>query len=187
MHCCLSVFSELLLKSYENHLQMASAARLGAPAPPPALQHPLAAFYSPAALAAAAAVSQGQPSPYSHLPPPLGGLGPFPGTLPGQLPAGSFQHLLATMSGTSPTAASPALKRRDEREAPPLPAQRDSPEASSSNGSLSPPASSIAGKISSVPLVENDRRSSSIAALRLRAREYEMKLGLGSKPNGMVY
>lgn len=186
-HACTNFMfiPDLLLKSYENHLQMA---RLSGP---PALPS-LAALYSPAALAAAAAVGGCGPpggfSPFPHLPP----LTPFP--LSGVSPpshAGSFQHLLASISAT------PKLK--DLPPAPPPPvvptplSRGDSPEGTRSTppSSPAPPGTPTApappGGAAAPGLMERDRRSSSIAALRMRAREYEMKLQMSGKPNGIVY
>ena len=156
---------------------MASAGRFSAPSGPPLPS--LAALYSPAALAAAAVAggaggcSPPGFNPFSHLP-PIGALAPFPGSLPGQLPGGSFQHLLASMTNSS---AGPASKVKDI-----TPSSRESPEVASPTAVTPPPSSGAVP-----PLVERDRRSSSIAALRMRAREYEMKLQLGGKPNGIVY
>ena len=156
---------------------MASLGRPSAPAGPPLPS--LAALYSPAALAAAAVAggaggcSPASFNPFSHLP-PIGALAPFPGSLPGQLPGGSFQHLLARMSHPS---TGPPTKVKDITSP-----SRESPEIASPTAVTPPPSGATAP-----PLVERDRRSSSIAALRMRAREYEMKLQLSEKPNGIVY
>ena len=155
-------------------------ASFGRPAAPSGPHLPsLAALYSPAALAAAAVAngtggcSPSSFNPFSHLP-PIGALAPFPGSLPGQLPGGSFQHLLASMSNP-PTG--PATKVRDITSP-----SRESPEVASPTADTPPPHGGT-----QPPLVERERRSSSIAALRMRAREYEMKLQLTGKANGIVY
>ena len=86
-------------------------------------------------------------------------------------PPGSFQHLLASMS--SQAAAKQGATVKEE-------ADTDTPVTSSVTSSPGSPMTSSAAP---------DRRTSSIAALRLKAREYELKLQLGGgeKCNGVVY
>ena len=119
--------------------------------------------------------------------------GPLPG-LPGMgmgmpLPPGSFQQLLATMSMHANRKEEVLAAEVPVRLAPLAPPVI----APSSQGSPnSPPAES--GRRSSSPTDssspsggsdgESDRKSSSIAALRMKAREYEMRLQMGQRFSG---
>ena len=85
-------------------------------------------------------------------------------------PPGSFQHLLASMTSSA------AKARETFADLPsPLPAAQQSPASMTSQTtpvtSSSPPA---------------DRRSSSIASLRLKAREHEMRMGVGGSACGSI-
>lgn len=76
-------------------------------------------------------------------------------------PPGSFQHLLASMTNS-------AIKVRDTGSETPVPCFPTLP-------------------MSGPGLWDVDRRSSSIAALRLKAREHEIKLGAVPRCNSVVY
>ncbi|KAK7090048.1 aristaless-related homeobox protein-like [Littorina saxatilis] len=145
-----STYSDLLLKTYENTLM----ARYG-------LTSPLASL-NPALCSPLLGMGMGA----SH----MGGLGigmgmrnltPLSIPVP---PPGSFQHLLASMTSSAAkaresfadmTSSGPGLH------SPPVSMSSSTPPMTSA----SPPA---------------DRRSSSIASLRLKAREHEMRMGVGN-------
>ncbi|XP_013388734.1 homeobox protein aristaless-like 4 [Lingula anatina] len=152
-------YNDLLLKSYENHIGGGGGGRFPL--------SPLAAL-SPAAMATAARVQS------QTLNPPIGGVAgigmrPF---LPLPLnfiypPPGSFQHLLASMTAN---AAGKPQTAATERQTPPL----------------SPPVSKTPSEVSTSP-VDPDRRSTSIAALRQKARQHEIQLDIARRiKNGMV-
>jgi hypothetical protein len=117
----------------------------------------------------------------------------------GMQSVGSFQHLLAMMSarnghalGVEANAHRDDLDNKSDPDMSPtrMEGRIPSPTRSVSPGSRSASAD-VANPVTSSPpsgQVETERRSSSIAALRLRAREYEMKIQLGQQYNkGMVY
>jgi homeobox protein aristaless-related len=145
------LYSDLLLKTYENQMSAAAAAaaaRFGAPGPmfpfrgasPMMPPNPLAMLRG--------AMSFG---------PPMKSLAaPMP-----QLPTGSFQHLLATMSMHAAARPAPRLSPPPQ---PPIPQEDRSP-SPPSPGDDGPPGPH-----------DTERKSSSIAALRLKAREYELRL-----------
>lgn len=160
------MYADLLLKSYEGHLS-----RFSSHLPP---QGPLVApgmqpHIGQTALAIAAPMALNFPGPGRPIAPPFG---PTPGGV-GMPPPGTFQHLLASMS-THAAKSPPQVKERESSPEPtPKASRSDLSGEVSGSGSLLPP--------------DGDRRSSSIAALRMKAREYEMKLQLGNKYNGIVY
>lgn len=158
-HTQQQAYNDLLLKSYETHL----SGRY--PLSPLTALNPAFQQNSPLGLAAAAAAG-------------LGGLRPFPGLsagippLPNIPPPGSFQHLLASMTMSAGKVREPSSPR------PGTPPADDSRQASPpASGSRSPESDSA----------DPDRRSTSIAALRLRAREHEVRMDLVRRYNGYVY
>ncbi|CAH1781281.1 unnamed protein product [Owenia fusiformis] len=99
--------------------------------------------------------------------PPSGLPGLRPGFSPVVPPPGSFQHLLASMTQSAAKSRLPLTLETSEQKDP------ASPETSSS--SLSPKSG------------DPDRRSTSIASLRMKAREHEIRLEMTRKCNGIVY
>lgn len=93
---------------------------------------------------------------------------PFLGPLSGYSPATPFQTLLANMSAAQRPKLPPAPPV-----SPPTPEPMPSP-----TGSAPPPAPASPPDI--------DRRSSSIAALRLKAREHELRLEMLRKNGDLV-
>ena len=184
-------YTDLLLKSYENHIAHRFTT---SHSPIPTIATTL---YSPAAMGLGVGVGM---APLSAL--QAGGLGPyaasvgltsFQGHGP-PAPPGSFQHLLASMTSAAAKAKHahaqvhahshvPAplhvhTSRSDQTTTPSPPASVASPRTPATPGANPP------GNLSPV---EQDRRSSSIAVLRMKAREYELKLQMGQKCNGIVY
>jgi len=168
------LYTELLLKSYAGHLSRSMIPQSANLRPPlvsgfPALPVVMATGLRPPIVAQA------------HSPPPIS---PF---APGLQSMGSFQHLLAMMSarnGQRSSLGTPETGREEtsmtQEERIPSPARSVSP----SDGSLSADISQVT---SSSP-EDSDRKSSSITALRIRAKAYEMKLQLGQQyNNGIVY
>lgn len=92
-------------------------------------------------------------------PPPLG-LRSFASLASPLPPPGSFQHLLASMTSS-------AAKARE------------------TNCDISTVTSGLAAPPTN--LLDSDRRSTSIAALRMKAREHELRMGLSTKCNNIVY
>ncbi|XP_076453473.1 uncharacterized protein LOC143288732 [Babylonia areolata] len=156
-----SSYSDLLLKTYENTLM----ARYGLTSPLTSLPPGLC---SPLALGMGMGVGMGTTPPLSI---------PVP-------PPGSFQHLLASMTHSAVKARESFLDHPSAGN-PPLPPPVSIPSSSSSSSSSSSAATPVT---SSSPPAAADRRSSSIASLRLKAREHEMRMGVtGSGCGGIVY
>ena len=179
-------YGDFLLKSYEHQV-----GRFGGPHPPPSLGFPGHPFGSSLlgignplqnALRGATISSPGGPM-----------KGPLPG-LPGMgmpmpLPPGSFQQLLATMSmhanrkeevlaGEPPMRLSvPPVITPSTQGSPHSPPAEEGRRSSSPNDSSSPLGGSDG---------ESERKSSSIAALRMKAREYEMRLQMGQRFSGFA-
>ena len=121
------------------------------------------------------------PHPYHRAPPPLLPPGmPLPYTS-----AASFQSLLANISAAQrpklvrsspppPPPPAPAINLPH----PPVPPPPQPPAASSPQGS---PTGSVGG-----PLPDIDRRTNSIASLRLKAREYELHLEMLRKNGDLI-
>ena len=158
------VYADLLLKSYESHLSRFSSHSL--PSQAPGLSPALQAAVGAPALALATPMGLNFPGAGRPMGTPI----PQGQSNLGMPPPGTFQHLLATMS-------SHAAKT------PPLLKDSDTPPAATA----SPTGSDVGRDVTGSSPVEGDRRSSSIAALRMKAREYEMKLQLSNKYNGIVY
>ena len=162
-------------------------------------------IYSPASSAAAAAaaamgfgVNIGMPH-LSALPPFGVPVGAFPGSsMAPHAPPGSFQHLLASMTSAAAKAKHAHAHAVAQSHQSPLHIHTTSrggggeqSNASSGSSSTPSPPESVAsggsgtgsngGVSGNVSPVEQDRRSSSIAVLRMKAREYEMKIQLGQK------
>ncbi len=175
-------YTDLLLKSYENHL----AQRFSTPTlnglPP--------GFYPPGALPPVSGVP-GMPTltPYGHI--------------AGFHPGGSFQNLLAAMG---PALAAKAAVAKSMLLTPsPLTVNTEPPSSPNNQPKISAQPTALLTRAPSgltnglsnsnglntilQPGAEQppDRRSSSIAALRMKAREYEMKLQLGQNCKGIVY
>ncbi|PVD18881.1 hypothetical protein C0Q70_21438 [Pomacea canaliculata] len=140
-------YSDLLLKTYESTLM----SRYGMTSPMTTFNP---ALCSPLTLSMAAATSPA--------------VGPFGVSMRGPLthlsipapPPGSFQHLLASMTSSAAKARETYVDLSSPVSAQPPP----------------PPVTSQAGTVtSSSP--PDDRRSSSIASLRLKAREHEIRMG----------
>ena len=163
-----STYSDLLLKTYENTLM----ARYGLTSPltslPPGLCSPLA-------------LGMGASHPMGGLGVGLRNLTPLSIPVP---PPGSFQHLLASMTSSA------AKARETFVDLPsPLPPSAAGAVAATQQQQHPPPASVTS---QATPVTSSsppaDRRSSSIASLRLKAREHEMRMGVsGSGCGSIVY
>jgi hypothetical protein len=110
-------------------------------------------------------------------------------------PPGSFQHLLASMtsSAAKARAAGDSPFHSDHPSSIPSPSPSSGGAhsvSSSSASSTSPQSSTLSSPTNATPTPSSppapDRRSSSIAALRLKAREHEMRLGVRSG-SGVVF
>ncbi|KAL8594325.1 hypothetical protein ACOMHN_053242 [Nucella lapillus] len=163
-----SSYSDLLLKTYEHSLM----ARYGLTSPltslPPGLCSPLALGMGVGMGAGMGGIGVG-----------MRNLTPLSIPVP---PPGSFQHLLASMTSTAAKArAEPFAHRSADTNQPPPPTPAVTSSTSSSSSSSTTPVTS-----SSPPA---DRRSSSIASLRLKAREHEMRMGVSGATGcgGIVY
>ena len=164
-----STYSDLLLKTYENTLM----ARYGLTSPltslPPALCSPLA-------------LGMGASHPMGGLGVGLRNLTPLSIPVP---PPGSFQHLLASMTSSA------AKARETFVDLPsPLPPSAAAAAAAATQQQQHPPPASVTSQTTPVTSSSPpaDRRSSSIASLRLKAREHEMRMGVsGSGCGSIVY
>ena len=162
------LYSDLLLKTYENQMSAAAAAaRFGAPSP-----------MFPGAFRGSTPMLSMPPNPLAMLrgamslgPPNMMNFKSIPLAPPLPLPTGSFQHLLATMSMH-------AARKEDQ-------ARPEVGRLSPQEENCSPPSPGDSRPNSSDPVTapikngsdgETERKSSSIAALRLKAREYELRL-----------
>lgn len=107
------------------------------------------------------------PPPHFPRPPPL-----LSHLASAYTPTTSFQSLLANIS---------AAQR------PKLPAASSPPASEESPRAITPPATTQSSSSPSPPLPQDvDRRSSSIAALRLKAREHELRLEMLRKNGDLV-
>lgn len=174
-------YTDMLLKSYENHIAQRFAH--SSPTPVPGLATSL---YSPAQMGLGVAMpplAAIPPAGLSHYAAPG-----FQGHMP-PAPPGSFQHLLASMTSAAAKAKHAHVVAQSQVVHGPLHVHTSRSDQPMSTPS--PPASvtsprggstgSGSGTSENVSPVEQDRRSSSIAVLRMKAREYEMKLQMGQK------